>query len=87
MTVRAKFRCTEVTDRWSGAPGQPTMKQVVLDAVMPAYKDGKPDPEHPNTQFFSASPSGRLTLGVLNPAAAEQFIVGAEYHLDFTRVG
>ena len=84
MSVRAKFRCTEATDRWSGIPDRPAQKSVKLEAVMPAYKDGKPDPDHPNTQFFAATPSGRLELAIMNPAAAEQFVIGREYFIDFT---
>lgn len=82
MSVRAKFKCTSVTEREFG--GGKTVKDIELAAVMPPYKDGKPDPEHPNASFFAASPSGALKMGVLNPIASAQFAVGREYFIDFT---
>ena len=37
-----------------------------------------------NEQFFKWTPSGEIRLGVMNPAALEQFEVGKEYYADFT---
>ncbi len=37
-----------------------------------------------NKAFFAATPGGQITLNVLNPAAAEQFVQGKEYYVDFT---
>lgn len=39
-----------------------------------------------NKAFFNATPSGSISMGVVNPAAAEQFKPGAEYYVDFTPV-
>jgi hypothetical protein len=47
-----------------------------------AVYDGSPE----NKEFFKWTPSGSVGLNVVNPAAAEQFIEGAEYYLDFTKV-
>jgi hypothetical protein len=37
-----------------------------------------------NKKFFSATPSGKLEIGVMNPEAAKKFEVGISYYLDFT---
>jgi hypothetical protein len=50
--------------------------------MSPVYGNG--DPNHENTKFWEASPSGGLTLGTINPAAWQQFELGMEYYLDFT---
>lgn len=53
--------------------------------MSPVYGSG--DPDHENTKFWQASPSGKLELGCVNLAAAEQFELGAEYYIDFTKAG
>lgn len=68
-TVRAKFKVYSIAGS--------TLKSVQLCAV----SGGSPE----NDQFFNASPSGSISLGILNPAASEQFEEGAEYYVDFTR--
>lgn len=73
MSVRAKFKCTHKQD--AGENGV----NLRLEAV---YGNG--DPNHENSKFFRWTPSGTLTMGVVNPAAAEQFDEGQEYYLDFT---
>lgn len=86
MTVRAKFRCTEIkrgmTTRWS--PGAKTAETAEVRSIVMVPVSGNGDPEHENTKFWQASPSGSLTLDVLNLAAAEQFELGREYYLDFS---
>jgi hypothetical protein len=37
-----------------------------------------------NKQFFQATPGGMINLNVVNEAAAEQFVQGQEYYIDFT---
>jgi hypothetical protein len=51
--------------------------------MSPVYANN--DPNHENSKFWDASPSGGLTLGTINPAAWEQFELGKEYYLDFTK--
>lgn len=86
MTVRAKFRCESIThligqwyDREQGNHVDAPMRTVVMS---PVY--GNNDPNHENTKFWQASPSGRLELQVVNAEAVEQFEVGKEYYLDLT---
>jgi hypothetical protein len=78
-TVRAKFVVEEKTKNFQGrdAAGNPvTVDRVKLRAV---YGDS---PE--NKKFFSASPSGVIELGVLNPDASNALVIGEEYYVDFT---
>ena len=69
MSVRAKFRCVE-------NDGQ---KQIIrLEPVTSGSKE--------NEQFFKYTPGGSIVFaGLANPAAAEQFVVGEEYYVDFTK--
>jgi len=53
--------------------------------MTPVYGNG--NPEHENTKFWQASPSGQLFLGCINLAAAQYFELGKEYYLDFTKAG
>jgi hypothetical protein len=48
------------------------------------YANG--DPNHENTKFWDASPSGKFELNVINPAAAKVFKVGQEFYLDITPI-
>lgn len=48
----------------------------------PVYANS--DPNHENSKFWDASPSGQVTLGTINPEAWAQFGLGKEYYLDFT---
>jgi hypothetical protein len=86
MTVRAKFQCVSVTHLIGSKKNQETgqyeaaaMRSIKLTAV---YANN--DPNHENSKFWDASPSGTLELQVVNPAAAEMFEAGKSYYLDFT---
>jgi hypothetical protein len=91
MTVRAKFvvqkiQCSYQTKYKNDSDGRLDYKQpynVEMRTVhmSPVYGNG--DPNHENTKFWEASPSGGLTLGTINPAAWQQFELGREYYLDF----
>jgi len=77
MTVRAKFRVNNVqpfTDQSGKASGYRIDLHPVYDS----------NPESENAKFFNATPWGQITLGVMNPTAAEQFTPGAEFYVDFT---
>lgn len=69
--VRAKFKCQSVTETENG-------KSVILSGVTGGSTE--------NEQFFKWTPSAKIEMGILNPAAAEKFQVGAEYYCDFTKV-
>ena len=72
-SVRAKFRCVSITLSEGG------LKTVTLQPVTSGSDENK--------EFFKWTPSGQISLGVLNPAASSQFELGAEYLVDFTKAG
>jgi hypothetical protein len=88
--VRAKFKVTSLKRVVSSVPvvtadGKTEWHEgeVVSIEASPVY--GNNDPNHENTKFWTATPSGRLELGTVNAAAAAEFVLGAEYYVDFTR--
>jgi hypothetical protein len=92
MTVRAKFTYTGYETSLSlkygkaadGKPDYQSATKVELRSLkfQPVYANN--DPNHENSKFWDASPSGSLTLGTINPEAWSQFELGKEYYLDFT---
>lgn len=74
MSVRAKFRVGSIED-W----GQSRI--LNLSAV---YESG-PDATPENARFTKATPNGTLKMTVDNPGAYEQFEIGDEWYLDFTK--
>lgn len=81
MSVRAKFTVESITNHRGYGNGP--MTSVKMIPVGPKYVENK-IVESENTKFWSASPSGEMKLDMVNAAAAEQFVVGKEYFLDFT---
>jgi hypothetical protein len=86
MTVRAKFQCQSVThligSKKNADTGQYEAAAMRSIKMTPVYGNG--DPNHENTKFWDASPSGQLELNVMNLGAAEMFEAGKSYYLDFT---
>lgn len=74
MTVRAKFKCRQVTRNESG------YDEVKLSAVTGA--DGADDP---NASWSKYTPIGELSMTITNPDAVGQFEPGVEYYLDITK--
>lgn len=54
-------------------------RQVTIE-MYPVYGNG--DPNHENTKFWQASPSGKFELNCVNEDASRQFQVGREYYVD-----
>lgn len=89
MTVRAKFKVTSIT-RTEGC--KPVVKEdgkteyvpseIRSVRLVPVYGNG--DPNHENTKFWSASPSGSIEIGCANLEAAAVFELGQEFYVDFT---
>lgn len=75
MAVRAKFKCE--SNKVDGANGS----QITLAAVYDA------NPNSENGKFFKYTPSGQIHLGIVNEAAAVQFVEGKEYYVDFAPAG
>jgi hypothetical protein len=68
-TVRAKFKCTEISQTEYG-------ERIKLTPVT----GGSPE----NDQFFKWTPGGQIEIGTINPEAAKQFEVGKSFYVDFT---
>lgn len=92
-TVRAKFSYvgyeaslhSEFNEKKAdGSPdySKPTPIEMRSLRFNPVYGNG--DPNHENTKFWKASPSGEIKLGTVNPSAWAAFEMGREYYIDFT---
>jgi hypothetical protein len=84
-TTRAKFVVQSITRSQAhiyGDDGKAVATELQTVQMNPVY--GNQDPEHENTKFWKSSPSGSLSLGCINLAAAAIFELGKEYYVDFT---
>lgn len=92
MSVKAKFKVErfEITQYkrkidekgpWQGDNVETLEMRTII--MNPVYGNG--DPEHENTQFWKASPSGELRLGCVNKEVWPQFELGKEYYLTFEK--
>jgi hypothetical protein len=74
--VRAKFFVM------SNTPNGMTDDNYRGNAInLNAVYSGSPE----NEAFFKMTPGGTIQLVTVNPNAAEQFEVGKEYYVDFTK--
>lgn len=74
MSVRAKFKLTEIRQHhW----GQPQARTLHFDAQ---YDQTIPE----DRRFYDATPSGHFEMLVNNPAALDQFTLGNDYYFDIT---
>lgn len=73
MTVRSKFRLTEIITTEFGSGYQ--QKKYVFAAW---YDESIPE----DRRFAKATPSGRLEMVIDNPAAQSAFEVGKDYYFD-----
>lgn len=88
MSVRGKFKVTAIEQMQSHRYNQvtKTAEPVVLTTIKMDPVSYNPDnPESENSKFWDASPTGEIRLGCINPEAAAQFELGAEYYVDFTK--
>lgn len=74
MSVRAKFRVHSVTKNVSN---EETAFNVMLYPVTADTEENK--------QYWKWTPNGQIQLTTINAKAAEQFEVGKEYYVDFTK--
>lgn len=90
--MRCKFTLNSITRRTGSVPkvgddgkvGYVPGETWSLE-FSPVYGNG--DPNHENTKFWQASPSGQFTLGTVNKAAVDSLELGREYYLDITPAG
>jgi hypothetical protein len=73
MTVRAKFKVIEKTERYGG--------NGAVDVKLAAVTDGSDE----NKQFWKWTPTGVITMSTINKDAADQFGIGDEFYVDFTK--
>lgn len=83
MVVRAKFRLIAQKNSESSIfkDGKWTSGVVTSLEFMPVTASDK-NPE--NKKFWEATPSGKIELNVVNPAAVKEFELLKEYYVDFT---
>lgn len=65
-----------------GDPDAVESKEMRSLRFSPVY--GNNNPNHENSKFWAASPSGSITLGTINPEAWSQFELGKDYYVDFS---
>lgn len=88
MSTRAKFRCNSITRLEGGyhkkVQGETVWVPTEVHSIdmSPVYHND--NPEHENTKFWEASPSGSFKLDCVNPKAVEMFKPGREYYIDIT---
>ncbi len=86
--TRAKFRVDSITQHayHTGKTVQgvwvPELKIMHTVKMAPVYGNG--DPEHENSKFWEASPSGALELGTVNPDAVAWMKPGDEVYIDIS---
>jgi hypothetical protein len=70
MTIRAKFRVTNIERQDSGDTN------IFMNPVVGGSEE--------NDAFFSATPAGNINIFTVNPEAGNQFEIGMEFYVDFT---
>ena len=76
MSVRAKFLVKTISESKHWDASKPNIKSIELVPVTSGSEENK--------AFYAATPSGNINLFTINYDAASQFVIGAEYYLDFT---
>lgn len=91
MKVRAKFTVNSIERSLGNMPfiedGKTVWKPAEVHSIKMSPVYGNGDPNHENTKFWNATPSGSLVLGTVNPSAVAEFEIGAEYYIDFIKAG
>jgi hypothetical protein len=86
MTVRAMFYVKEINHRATSQPGDVNV-EVKMGAAFGSYLAGVKMPGWPdgNADWSKWTPTGELSMTITNPAAIEQFEIGAVYGLTFEK--
>lgn len=79
MNVRAKFYVAEKTLR--SANQSIAKSDVAAVIVLQPVSSGSAE----NESFYRWTPGGRIELAVVKEETANQFELGAEYYIDFTK--
>lgn len=95
--ARAKFRVTAITKTvgsrkarnedgtYKKNDGYCVYDKCELNTVVLAPVYGNDDPNHENSKFWDATPTGGISLGFINPDAAKEFELDKEYYVDITQ--
>ncbi len=78
QVVRAKMFAHKLTANPRAPKGCEGEFTIELTAVYDL------DPESENGRFFKYTPTGQITLGILNPSIKDFFVPGKAYYVDFT---
>lgn len=73
--VIAKFRVSEKRENTEGKPEEGC--HVTMVPVISGSKE--------NETFYKYTPSGAITLGIVNPTASEEFTEGDEFYVEFSK--
>lgn len=89
MTVRAKFKCTEVLNMPVNRVGDFATSGNSKVKFAPVYKSpiggGTGNAAQENELFGKATPSGEIWMNIMNQQAVDYFVPGNEYYVDFTK--
>lgn len=81
--VRAKFKVINITPVDTSLYIDFKDKNLFNVGLLPVVGDPKTNKE--NAEFFAATPGGNINLDAVNEVVADQFEIGEEYYVDFTR--
>lgn len=85
--VRAKFKCISIARSLGSKPdpanpGKWIPNEVRTVKLVPVYGGG--DPNHENSKFWNATPTGSIEIGCANLEASAAFELDQEYYVDFS---
>ena len=85
MTVRCKFYVTQKLETPVWTKDGYTEKQTTVK-LSPVYEntDAGVNGATENHIFGKNTPSGDITMSIMNQAAADGFVTGKAYYIDFT---
>ena len=87
-TIRSKFRLDTITigtgSRCVKSQGQEKWESCIVHTLKLSPVYANDDPEHENSKFWDATPSGLLELGCIHPDAVRHMEVGKEYFVDIS---
>lgn len=83
--IRAKFKVEYKSkpyaiEQWLSNEEKSGIRAVQDVVLRPVSYEGSDE----NKEFFASTPSGSITMVIVNPEASKGFVVGKEYYVDFT---
>lgn len=84
MPIRAKFRCLEVTKRYSHTDRDGVDAHTYRVKLAPVLANKNHTDCAENKVFFAQTPGGELEMSLVSESTASAFTPGKAYYLDFT---